>query len=250
MGEQRVRLRHRLGVALMTWWDAPAEIPAGARVYAVGDVHGCADRLARIHAAVSTDIRENPADAELIHLGDYIDRGPQSAGVIERVIDDPVPGATVTNLIGNHETMMLRALEGDPRALYNWRTGGGIASLRSWGADPRGAPTEWMRHIPKRHRDAIAEMPIYRRVSGYLFVHAGVRPGVPLDAQTVDDLTWTRGPFLESEMDHGFVVVHGHTPTRAPEVRHNRVGIDTGAVFGGALTCVVLEGRRLRFITA
>jgi len=231
---------------------APGALPPGLRVYAVGDVHGCADRLAGLHARIAEDAWHRPAQrVVLLHLGDYVDRGEDSAGVLERLnAPGPVPGAEVVNLLGNHEVMMLDAC--DPRSaegsLPFWLENGGaetLASYRTSAEDP--APWE---AIPREHLALLRRCRLTWSAGDYLFVHAGIRPGLPLDRQDPFDLLWIREPFLSYEGDLPMVVVHGHTPAAAPAVRPHRIGIDTGACFGGDLTCLVLEGQRLRFISA
>lgn len=231
---------------------APASLPPRQRIYAVGDVHGCAGRLRDMHRAIAADLAERPiADALLIHIGDYIDRGPDSAAVIETLLHGPaIPGLHVINLMGNHEDLLLAAL-GDPARpdlAGNWLNNGGVPSLASWGVRPESGPAEWEQQIPPEHVQFLRNLAIRHAVGGYLFVHAGVRPGVPLAEQSVQDMLWIREPFLSCGDNFGAVVVHGHTPVREPVVRPNRVGIDTGAVMGGRLTCAVFEADRLGFI--
>jgi serine/threonine protein phosphatase 1 len=232
---------------------APASLPPGQRIYAVGDVHGCAGRLRDMHHAIAADLAERPiADALLIHIGDYIDRGPDSAAVIETLLHGPaIPGLHVINLMGNHEDLLLAAL-GDPARpdlAGNWLNNGGVPSLASWGVRPESSPDEWEQQIPPEHVQFLRNLAVRHAVGDYLFVHAGVQPGVPLAEQSVQDMLWIREPFLSSADDFGAVVVHGHTPVREPVVRPNRVGIDTGAVMGGRLTCAVFEADRLGFIS-
>ncbi|TCZ64100.1 metallophosphoesterase family protein [Roseicella aquatilis] len=231
---------------------APGAVPRDLRIYAIGDVHGCADRLAVLHAQIARDARDRPAaQVVLVHLGDYVDRGEDSAGVLDHLLGPPpVPGAEVVNLIGNHEVMMLDAC--DPRApagaLPFWLENGGDATLASYGiaADH---PAPWQ-VIPEEHLGLLRRCSLRWAAGDYLFVHAGLRPGIPLERQDPFDLVWIREPFLSYEGDLPQIVVHGHTPAAAPAVRPHRIGIDTGACFGGDLTCLVLEGQRLRFLTA
>jgi serine/threonine protein phosphatase 1 len=230
---------------------APAKLPAGERVYAVGDIHGCLDRLVALHEAIAEDMAARPvAHTTLIHLGDYVDRGADSAQVIDWLINQPpVPADAIVNLMGNHEFMMLSALAGvDKEAPNHWMTNGGADSLLSWGISRAVPPTEWANRIPRQHLFFLRDLEICHHIGPYLFVHAGVRPGVPLDKQSRQDMMWIREPFLSSRADHGAVVVHGHTPKREPIVQPNRIAIDTGAVLGGALTCVVLEDDKLGFL--
>ncbi|HEX2940941.1 MAG TPA: metallophosphoesterase family protein [Rhodopila sp.] len=230
---------------------APATLAPGERVYAVGDVHGCLDRLVSLHEMIAQDLAERPVKhATLIHLGDYVDRGSDSAQVIDWLINGPpVPAQAFINLMGNHEQMMLAAVASvDKEAPSMWLMNGGADSLLSWGI-PRTVPSaEWALRIPRQHLLFIRDLAINHRVGPYFFVHAGVQPGVPLDQQTRHDMLWIREPFLSSRASHGAVIVHGHTPKREPIVHPNRIAIDTGAVVGGALTCVVLEGDKLGFL--
>lgn len=231
---------------------SPGWLPDGLRVYAIGDPHGCADRLADLHARIAAHAEDHPAAHVLVvHLGDYVDRGPDSAGVLALLQGPPpVPGAQVINLIGNHEQMMLAAL--DPRAgedvVAFWLDNGGAATLESYAADPRDMRS-WAA-VPRRDLGFLDRLVPCLPVGGYLLAHAGVRPGVALDAQDPMDLAWIREPFLSWRGGLPAVVVHGHTPCDGPEVLEHRIGIDTGAVFGGPLTCAVLEGERVGFIFA
>ena len=230
---------------------APAALPPGQRIYAVGDVHGCLDQLDAMHRAIAADLVARPhADPLVIHLGDYIDRGPESAGVIARLIAPfPVAGVRVVNLVGNHEDLLLGALDGKRREIEVWMSNGGHAALHSWGVPPRTPPRQWAALIPAAHIGFIRALALMHRAGGYVFVHAGVRPGLTLAEQTREDLLWIREPFLSSDKPHEAVVVHGHTPEESdPVVRANRIGLDTGAVLGGPLTCAVLEADRVGFI--
>ena len=173
-----------------------------------------------------------------------------SAQVVEWLINQPpVPADEFINLMGNHEHMMLTAVVGEDKEAPNqWLMNGGADSLLSWGISRAMSPAEWARHIPMRHLMFLRDLTISHRIGPYMFVHAGVRPGVPLAQQTRQDLLWIREPFLSSRVDHGAVIVHGHTPKREPIVQSNRIAIDTGAVLGGALTCVVLEEDKVGFL--
>jgi serine/threonine protein phosphatase 1 len=201
---------------------------------------------------IAEDIADRPVErTTLLHLGDYVDRGSDSALVVDWLLTQPppVPADEVVNLLGNHEFMMRTALAGnDPEAASLWLMNGGADSLRSWGIPSSLPPAEWASRIPPQHQRFLRDLPVSRRIGPYLFVHAGIQPGVPLDQQVQDDMIWIREPFLSSRLDHGAVVVHGHTPKREPTVQPNRIAIDTGAVLGGALTCVVLEADKLGFI--
>jgi serine/threonine protein phosphatase 1 len=232
--------------------QAPASLPSGRRIYAIGDIHGCARQLADLHDMIAEDLAIRPvASPLLLHIGDYVDRGADTAGVIARLVDGcPIPGMDMVNLLGNHESTMLEALSGERAAGTDWLFAGGKAALESYGIDPEGPRDVWKSIIPHNHQAFLRELILMHREGGYAFVHAGVRPGIALDKQARDDLLRSRQPFLYSEANFGAVIVHGHTPVKAAVVRHNRIAIDTGAVFGGPLTCVVLEADTLGFLTA
>ena len=230
---------------------APAILPPGQRVYAVGDVHGCVEQLEALHRAIAHDLADRPvAAALLIHLGDYVDRGPDSAAVVALLAaGPPIAGLPTLNLMGNHEHMMLDALaSGDAEAAGLWLSNGGADTLFSWGVPRQTKPADWAACIPLPHLAFLRNLAMTHQEGPYLFVHAGIRPGVRLRQQVREDLLWIREPFLSAKGDHGMVVVHGHTPVREPVVRANRIGIDTGAVMGGALTCAVLEDDRVGFL--
>jgi len=231
---------------------APARLPPGRRVYAIGDIHGCATQLANLHAKIQQDLAQRPTgSALLLHVGDYVDRGVDTRGVIDRLVDrSPIPGTDMVNLMGNHENTMIEALNGERAAATDWLFTGGRPSLQSYGVDPDSPRETWRSNVPDAHIRFLRELKLMHLEGGYAFVHAGVRPGVPLAEQARDDVLRMRQPFLYSEMNFGAVVVHGHSPVKAPVIRHNRIAIDTGAVFGGDMTCLVLEDDLLGFLTA
>ena len=235
--------------------QAPGRLPAGRRVYAIGDIHGCIGRLQELHRAVKADLAARPVDTSvLVHLGDYVDRGPDVAGVMELLASGPpIAGVATVNLLGNHGRTMLDALVGDKAAQTDWLYTGGRESLESYGVDPDAPERDaWATHVPIRHVDFLKNLALTHQEGSYVFAHAGIRPGVALEAQEKQDILTIRTQFLFSEMDFGVVVVHGHTPTntRMPVIRHNRIALDTGAVYGGKLTCAVLEGEMVGFLFA
>ena len=241
---------------MITFTEAPAKargtLATGRRIYAIGDIHGMANRLLTLHQAIRDDLLARPiASPLLIHLGDYVDRGPDSAGVVAQLAGGPpIADVDTINLIGNHENTMIEALAGDAASATDWVFNGGEPALASWGIEP-GTPREnWLAAIPAAHVNFLHGLEVSHREGGYMFVHGGIRPGVALDAQLRDEVIRIRHPFLNSEADHGAVIVHGHTPIKTPVVKPNRIGIDTGAVFGGPLTCLILEEDRIGFLFA
>jgi serine/threonine protein phosphatase 1 len=218
----------------------------------VGDIHGRLDLLETMLVLIARDAqaRESTRHKTLVFVGDYVDRGPDSRGVVERLIKDPLEGFDTHFLKGNHEAILLDFLE-DPWRLDHWLMNGGDATMRSYGVDIErlaglGAPPEIWRNtfadaLPDTHLAFFRDLKLSVSFGDYLFVHAGVRPGVPLEAQSEADLIWIRAPFLDHGAPFGKIVVHGHTPERAPVTRPNRIGIDTGAVFTGRLTALKLQ---------
>ncbi len=232
---------------------APGVLRPGLRVYAIGDVHGCLDRLVSLHWAITADLAARPiAESVLVHLGDYVDRGPDSAGVIWLLTGAVAPPVTRrVELMGNHETMMIEALSGDnPRAAEAWLDNGGATTLESYHVPATASPAEWTQKVPLAHRQWLKTRAMLHVEDGYLFVHAGIRPGRPLARQRPEDMLWIRDTFLNSRERHPLIVVHGHTPSQGPDIQANRIGIDTGAVMGGSLTCLVLERDRMHFLSA
>lgn len=237
----------------------PPRLPRGVRLYAVGDIHGRADLLDRLHDRIAADAQSAGSTAcHIVYLGDYVDRGAQSPAVLDRLSGGPPPGFGVVHLKGNHDDVMLRFL-GDIRVGPHWLRFGGLATLASYGIErpSQGTPAERLIRIqadlrtalPQRHLEFLRSLRPHLAVGDYFFAHAGIRPGVPLDRQTEHDLLWIREDFLASDRDFGKVVVHGHTIVDEPEVRPNRIGIDTGAFASNRLTCLVLEGTGRRFLT-
>jgi serine/threonine protein phosphatase 1 len=235
---------------------AKRHVPDGMRVYAVGDVHGRDDLLAEMAGRIEEDLgKELPCEALTVFLGDYVDRGPSSSKVVERLCCSVWPTPLVT-LAGNHEDL-LRAFLEDERVLDRWRALGGLETIHSYGIDVgqamkgrdfRALQAAFAASLPDSHRRFLAQLQASFTTGDYFFCHAGVKPGVPLDRQERSDLLNIRTPFLTSEAEHGKLVVHGHTPSTTAEIRPNRIGIDTGAYLTGCLTCIVLEKDERRFL--
>lgn len=246
----------------MLSWKAPygrmdSAAPAGHRAYAVGDIHGRLDLIDDLLIRIEAD-NSNRGEAEvtIVFLGDLIDRGPQSAQVVERLRQYRPSGAQTIFLMGNHEEVMLRVLAGEAALLADWLRFGGIECVQSYGVDPvelqhrNGVEAVKMlrRTIPKEHLRFLSSFVDTASFGRYLFVHAGVRPGIPLAEQSPQDLHWIRLPFLDDEAEHGHIVVHGHTITDGVDLRANRIGIDTGAYRTGVLTALGIEGDEYWFI--
>jgi serine/threonine protein phosphatase 1 len=227
--------------------------PSGAegyRAYVIGDVHGRLDLLNRLLGQIHAEIAERPAKKILlVFLGDLVDRGPSSAQVVERLRTYHADGVRTVFLLGNHEEVLLRILDGDTSLISSWLQFGGAECLRSYGVDPRQIQagdekvvTILRLAVPAKHVEFLKSFGDTCRFGDYLFVHAGIRPGVVLDQQVQSDLRWIREPFLFDDTNHGCVVVHGHTISAEIEERPNRIGIDTGAYRTGVLTALAIEG--------
>ncbi len=227
------------------------------RSYAIGDIHGHLDKLKAAHARVAADqARVGDVDAPLVHLGDLVDRGPDSAGVIEYLARAQETDPRIVVLKGNHDALFEAVLthEPDPYASHYMSGGmGGGATIRSYGVDTD-QPAEAIyaalaRAVPDHHRAFLAALPYSFAYGSCFFAHAGIRPGVPFEAQTVEDLTWIRYEFLDDTRDHGALIVHGHTPVDHVEHHGNRLNLDTGAGFGGPVSAVAIEGREAWLLT-
>ena len=225
----------------------------GRRLYAFGDVHGCLGALTHMIALAREDLVHTPHPRPVfVFVGDYVDRGPDSRGVLEALIGLEQADINTVFLLGNHDQMMLDYLT-DPRAAltdkYHWLHSrlGGDTTLASYGVpdadphDPDKTQAAFRAAVPQAHLDFLARAQLFFEAGSYAFVHAGIRPGVPLAMQSKQDLIWIRDPFLYETAPHDHIVVHGHTPVDQVEHHGNRIAIDTGAVFGGHLTCLVLE---------
>jgi serine/threonine protein phosphatase 1 len=234
---------------------AVPQAPPDSRIYAIGDVHGRADLLRRLHRLIHEDAYRRQAPRNVVvYLGDYVDRGDESPTVLDVLLDEPLPTFESIYLKGNHEESMLRFLD-DITVGPAWLFYGGAQTLRSYGVRAPDVPLnnrelvraqrELAERLPSRHRRFMQDLALTHAEGDFFFAHAGVRPGVRLNQQSEQDLLWIRDEFLLSEENFGKIVVHGHTITERPEVKRNRIGIDTGAFSSGHLTCLVLEGSQL-----
>lgn len=232
-------------------------VPFGSRVYAVGDVHGCLSELQKLVELIRADSSFLEGELHLVFVGDYIDRGPASAGVIDYLVSGRLPGCHHRFLMGNHEEAMLDVMGGETESLSGWLRYGGMHTLQSYGIGRAEVlklgvdlPRRIREVVPASHAKFLRNLEDQVRIGDYLFVHAGIRPGTPLPQQEQFDLRWIRDEFLEDdETDHGVMVVHGHTIAAEPEVKRNRIGIDTGCFSSGRLTALVLEGTERRFLS-
>lgn len=266
----------------------PPRTPPDTVVYAIGDVHGSSGLLREILEGIRVDSEGRAARRRvLVFLGDYVNRGRDARAVVDLAIAPGLPEFEVVRLKGNNEDLVVRFLDGDLIVGAHWLDYGGIETMRHYGmevsnpwardpaelealrwksetmadygvgsAAPLGGKANFLARLrdefesclPPRHLQFFRSLGIAHREGDYYFVHAGIRPGVPLDAQRDLDCMWIRQSFLDSDADHGVVVVHGHSVVREPEVRPNRIGIDTGAYLSGVLTCLVLEGSERTFL--
>jgi len=233
-------------------------VPHATRVYAIGDIHGRLDLLEHIEEMIQRDVDQGGPDRRVVvYLGDYVDRGMEARQVTERLMARALNGFELVHLKGNHEEFLLQFLE-DARIGPGWLRNGGNSTLYSYGVRPPERATdlaalerarlEFKRKLPPHHLDFYRNLALSHVEGDYLFVHAGIAPGRPLDRQEPNDLLWIRDEFLQSDADHGKLVVHGHTIVEEPDVRSNRIGIDTGAYATGRLTALVLEGDTQRYL--
>ncbi|RIJ29210.1 metallophosphoesterase family protein [Henriciella algicola] len=227
-----------------------ASTPPGKRAYAIGDIHGRLDLLEQLLARIEEDLSKRPPkQTHLVFLGDLIDRGPQSKGVIELLIDYRPADLKCHFLMGNHEDALLRALKGERKQLREWLHHGGDTTAESYGVDIAYVQTlgeEALEHallsaIPNSHIRFLSGFLDSVEFGDYLLVHAGIRPGLSIAEQSSTDMRWIRREFLDSEADHGKVIVHGHTVEDEITHRPNRIGLDTGAYKTGVLSAVRLE---------
>jgi serine/threonine protein phosphatase 1 len=231
-------------------------VPDGLRVYCVGDIHGRDDLLRQMAERVEADLEPSSFDqAVTVFLGDYVDRGLGSMRVVEQLARGEWPTSIIA-LAGNHEDLLMAFLE-DEGVIESWRNLGGLETLHSYGVnlgpaivkrDFGAVQAAFAACFPEPHRQFLEALKVSTTIGDYFFCHAGVRPGVPLDRQDRNDLLTIRDTFLASELEHGKLVVHGHTPSLVPEIRFNRIGIDTAGYATSRLTCLVLEKDQRRFL--
>lgn len=230
----------------------------GTRIYAIGDIHGCADLLDSLLVTISDDMRQRPTRQMIgVFLGDYIDRGPASRAVLDRLTGNTLPMEFIA-LRGNHEAMLLRFLD-EPAYLDEWRAFGALETILSYGIDVsanmRGIGYEqthaaFLTKLPKVHFEFLRKTRLFFESGDYYFCHAGIRPGVKLRTQVENDLLWIRQEFLTFTKPFEKFIVHGHTPVAIADIQSNRIGIDTGGYATGVLTCLVLKGSDRRFFTS
>ena len=238
-----------MGLSVLRRKQPPSRLPEGVRIYAIGDVHGRADLLEQVFTRIDTHIAAYPVDRPIqVLLGDYIDRGPNSREVLNRLIERAKSSEMVL-LKGNHETFVPEFLR-NPSMLQSWSQMGGLETLMSYGLTPslnadaqtqKELATALQATLPKSHIILLERLQSSFSCGGFFFAHAGVRPGVPLAEQREADLLWIRDEFLLYEGKFDKIVVHGHTPVRAVDMRSNRINIDTGAYATGKLTCIIIE---------
>jgi serine/threonine protein phosphatase 1 len=228
----------------------------GTRLYAIGDIHGRADLLDQLHEKILADAAGYDGTKRVIYLGDYVDRGMESREVVERLLEGLPAGYETICLRGNHEQAMLDFLD-HPENTAGWLNYGGLATLLSYGVrldhppyagDLPAIAGQLAERLPEHHRAFMEQLPLYHQEGSYLFVHAGIRPGVSLEQQHPDDLLWIREDFIGHAHAHEYIVVHGHSISEEAELLPHRVGIDTGACVSGVLTSLVLEGSEQRLI--
>jgi serine/threonine protein phosphatase 1 len=231
-------------------------VPDGVRIYAIGDIHGRADLLDQVFKRIDADLAKNPVPHGIeVFLGDYIDRGPASRAVLDRLVARSRTHRTIF-LKGNHETYLIDFVN-NPTILEDWQRLGGLETLMSYGITPSinaGAAEQarlaaaFDQALPESHRRFLGDLKSSFTCGDFYFVHAGVRPGIPLAKQREEDLLWIRRDFLLCEEGFGKVIVHGHTPVPEPDIRPNRINIDTGAYATGRLTCLMLENDKMNLV--
>ena len=245
-----------LGFSPPREWRAPQN----TRIYAIGDIHGRSDLLELLHEQILEDARScGSGRLVAVYIGDYVDRGLQSRKVIDLLLNKPLEGFENVYLKGNHDAWLLSFLE-DYDAGPSWFATGGQATLISYGVGLvdggsekerlEKAQRELKEFLPPSHLQFLERLALWHVEGDYLFVHAGIKPGVGIEKQVESDLLWIREEFLDSERDHGFRVVHGHSVTDNPDIQRNRIGIDTGAFATNRLTSIVFEGSSHWFLSS
>ena len=204
------------------------------KIFAIGDIHGCAQKLRELIGLIAADRKKDT----LVFIGDYIDRGSSNREAVDYVLQLKKEFKNVVCLLGNHEQMLLNYLEGENEEAYLYN--GGKFTLSDYGIKSSDSPDVRKKKIPEEHLLFYQSLLPYHQTKDYIFVHAGLIPGISLDKQTIDDLLWVRYKFIDSDYDLGRRVVFGHTPMSNPLIMENKIGIDTGAVYGGKLTCLEL----------
>ncbi|WP_247466507.1 metallophosphoesterase family protein [Bradyrhizobium sp. 62] len=230
-------------------------LSAGVRIYAVGDIHGCADLLEGVFGRIDADRASSASSRTVeVYLGDLIDRGGASRHVIDLLIERKLNHEVVC-LKGNHEDLALRFLS-SPQLFEGWAGLGGRETLRSYGLTPLARKPDEMaalagafgEALPAAHRNFLLSLPAFFSCGDFFFVHAGVKPGVPLERQREQDLLWIRQEFLSWDAPFEKMIIHGHTPVQVPDFRDNRVNVDTGAYATGRLSCLRIEGTELALV--
>ncbi|MFZ4125675.1 MAG: metallophosphoesterase family protein [Rickettsiales bacterium] len=251
MGLTRLKKLFTSEAPITTLAPRSFSIPEGVRAYAVGDIHGRAQLLQKTLAAIETDAAQHPAHRTVqIFLGDYIDRGLHSREVVELLLAPPPKGHERICLMGNHEEALLHFLD-DPNILRDWANFGGYATLVSYGVPiPESMSPErlialrdqFARALPKTHLDFYKNLQLRTSLGDYLFVHAGIIPGLPLEEQKPEHMLWVRSPFLNYKGYFDQYIVHGHTPVKSPEILHNRANLDISTAANSSLCALVMEG--------
>lgn len=236
------------------------KVPKNTRIYTIADIHGCSELLLAMLDAIRQDAEPYANQRRiLITLGDYIDRGPDSFNVIETLIRLPLPGFEAKHLKGNHEDLFIDFLK-NPIEGLTWLSNGGWATLLSYGFEVSDLPEslddlskiqlKLLERLPKEHVSFFKSLRLFYKIGDYYFVHAGIRPNIPLEKQKEEDLLWIRSEFINSREAFEKVIVHGHTISKEPDEQPNRVGLDTGAFHTGVLTCMVLNATDRYFLQA
>jgi serine/threonine protein phosphatase 1 len=232
-------------------------LPPGRRIYCIGDIHGRLDLLEELHGMILKDCAGFDGSKAIVYLGDYIDRGAQSKQILDLLIDQPLTGFETVHLLGNHEHAMLDFLDNPSGVGAAWLSFGGQVTCLSYGVglgkimmnmDLELLCEELEEKLPQSHMDFLNSMPLSHTEGSYYFVHAGIRPDVPIEDQEVGDMLWIRDEFTRSRRRHEFIVVHGHTISMEVENLPNRIGLDTGAYQTGMLTALVLEDAEQRLL--